>query len=528
MIRLLKPIIILLIFGMLAYRTNIKYNRIDKALNNFSSTRIVNINTSSWEIASGFLISWNIVSGASQTWFQMINTWILYSGVWPVELDISNSVSGKITSGYAEILLDDGLSWDKVLLSNCVFRDKIIQNWSYIIAYRQKYTNICEYQKRYCADWKLDGDYIYDTCIYGSMNDPSISSNDANDESNLADSSKSENIANIKTKNVWWSTKMKDDYDDVSKYIDEFINTYPDNSTNNWSSNWGAELYNKTNIKSALDNRKKNVDTVMNDDHTSKPKSLEEYVKMMSQIGDHLNSKWNNTTTQQKINSNSADLKLIKWCITPWWAKISNWQSIIAYSAPATTFPKACEFETRYCNNWVLDWNYSYQNCEFWQLTYQTNFDASSYYIYSDNSSIYYPNYISKNIGLWFYLSNSNNITIQNDTKKWCWADNVYIPNWETKTFYKNNTVSRWTYCASINRTCSDWVLWWDVSYGSVYCRQSDPISCRAPVYNIYIPHGSSKPYYKKTGNSCSVDYRYCNNWILWGSLTWIVNCLTK
>ena len=69
-------------------------------------------------------------------------------------------------------------------------RDRIIQNWSYIIAYRQKYTNICEYQKRYCADWKLDGDYIYDTCIYGSMNDASESSNNTNDESNLADSSK--------------------------------------------------------------------------------------------------------------------------------------------------------------------------------------------------------------------------------------------------------------------------------------------------------------------------------------------------
>ena len=266
----------------------------------------------------------------------------------------------------------------------------------------------------------------------------------------------------------------------------------------------------------------------MNDTRTSTPKTLEQYVSMMSSINDHPNSKWDNTTTQPKISNNLTVSKTSKWCLTPRWTNINNGQSIVAYNNPATTFPKSCEFETRYCNNWVLDGMYNYQNCEFGQLTYQTKFDATSYYIYSDNSSIYYPNYLSKNIGSSFYLLNSNNLYNVNISKKWCWIDNIYVPSWETKTFYKSNTVSRWSYCAGINRTCNDWSMWWEVSYSNVYCRQLDPVSCRAPVYNIYIPHGSSKPYYKSNSWSCIVDYRYCNNWVLWGNLTWTTNCLIK
>ena len=527
MIRVLKPVLIFLILFMFWYRTNTKYHRIDKIIN--KSNKISNnlsIKNDIWLILSWLNFTWSY--NVSNSWEILSNKTTSWSIVF---IDLNNLSWSKLSTWIIINMLVAETTWIKkdsinAKISSCVFHDKNISNWSYVTAYRQKYTNNCEYEKRYCKDGTLDGSYIYDTCIYGNMNNNNGNLTVSNE--NKQNSDKSDNTSNIKNNNKtpnWIVAKsnLVDDYDNVGLYIDEFVNNYPIVSFK-----WKKTSASSSDIKKILDDRKANVDLTMTDNRTTTPKSLEQYVDMMIKTNDN-NNKWNKTTTQPKYDDKSIKEKPNNWCLTPRWTIINNGQSIIAYSSPASTFPKSCDFETRYCNNWKLDGNYSYQNCEFGQLSYQTKFDANSYYIYSDNSSIYYPNYLWKSIWSNFYLLNTNNIQSNNTIKKWCWMDNVYIPDSESKPFYKTSLTLRWSYCNSIFRKCNDGVLWWDISYDKFYCRQSDPISCRAPWYNMYIPHWDSKVYYNKSNTwYCSMDYRYCNNWILGGSFTWITSCFIK
>lgn len=52
-------------------------------------------------------------------------------------------------------------------------------------------------------------------------------------------------------------------------------------------------------------------------------------------------------------------------CNLPWWWNINSWVSINAYLSNIAVSPTTCNSisQIRTCNNWVLSWNYTNQNC---------------------------------------------------------------------------------------------------------------------------------------------------------------------
>lgn len=601
MLRLIRPLLIIIILGLLLYWTNTKYHWANDIANKFQvaktnlaisnswaeDTWLIIVNTwdtiSSWSVLSWIDNSWSdesydilsnlqkFISGSISSW--VINTW--NTNTWTyipkniIDISWQNSFVINLLMNFPQTSSWSVSSWSEInsgLSASCQFRDQIVKNWNYIIAYRQKYATTCTFEKRYCDQWQLYGKYIYDTCIYGQMFSDSldnwlsniISWNSIGIWSNASWS----NILNSWSSSIWDSTNtnsvsetnansqntsksgnnininntkahLVDDYDDVTKYVDEFVNNYKsDEYSDNSSIYKDDDYYEKYpggsksfGIKKSLDDRQEKVDKVMSDNRTSTPKTLEQYVAMMKPTDSWSDTKNSALTTEQQYPSTTTNSQIKKWCVTPRGTNINNWQTIIAYQSAATTFPKTCEFESRYCDNGKLWWSFAYQNCEFWQLEYNTTLDKKSYYIYSDNATTFYPNYISKPIWAWFYLINGGYSYTTLSAQQWCRANNVYIPNWESKAFYKYNTVGRGETCSLSYRKCVNWSLLWDQSYTFVYCKQNDPASCRAPGYNTYIPHWSSKIYYNNTNLGCNSEYRYCDNGRLWWSYTNINWC---
>ncbi len=575
MIRLLRPLLIIIIFWLFLFWTNIKYNwtaTLSTKISNFKTNLAI---SNTWENKNfavvektWVLFSWkyeatnniqtDILSNLqkSVSWNLLTdNTWNLYTWIsknpdfnfdWKI-IDITwqNIFLIKLVTNLPKIQ-----TWSIIQFAtkiSCKFIDQTIKNWDYIIAYRQKYSIKCDFEKRYCDNGKLYGKYVYDTCIYWQMpiaivlsnlswnknTNPSFIYTSGDTKSIIVTSMtgkiKSDNITNIKR-------KLVDDYDDVNKYINEFannfVNDWVNDSVSNRNNNWNSqddESINSGNIKDfsikkSLENRQKKVDEIMSDNRSLPPKKLEEYIALMKPKNNETWSAGPSISTEyisQNIPSTSQNKKS---CKTPRGTNINNWQFITAYQSPSTIFPKICQFETRYCDDGKLWWTFWYQNCEFWQLEYNTKLDTTSYYLYSDNSNIFHPNYIAKPIWIWFYLINSS-IWHPTPNTPWCRINNIYIPNWKSKIFYKYTNMNWSESCNWIYRKCEWWQLGWDSSYGYIYCRQKDPISCRAPWYNTYIPHGSSKIYYNWSSSSCNYEYRYCNNWNLWWSYTNINQC---
>lgn len=52
-------------------------------------------------------------------------------------------------------------------------------------------------------------------------------------------------------------------------------------------------------------------------------------------------------------------------CITPWWSRVKDGQSVRAYLFPLADPKNTCESEIRTCINWLLAWRYRYDNCQF-------------------------------------------------------------------------------------------------------------------------------------------------------------------
>lgn len=539
MLRLLRPIIIFIIIVLFFYWANNKFQRIstNSAIKNNATTQSWDINhQDSW---LGFTklvnfvnniklsnISWTIIDNINPMQSNNIN-WL--AKLWVDTIFESFQNLTIYNSGQVDIL-----SWENINSnSSCTLWSQVIHNWDYTVAYLYKYSSECRYEKRYCNKWYLSGSYQFTTCIYGDQN-VAIT--------NPAVDPKSENTSNINTSNTSTGSSSSntnpgknfvDDYEQVQLYINESIDNYIKNNSNtnvnantnihNWqiqTTNYSQSLAN-FNLTKILNDRKQKTDSVTYDNRILNPQlSLEQYVNIMSNLWKHESSQWNTINSQPTITNNpgsTANSK--KSCTTPRWSKINHWQSIVAYQNAATAFPNICEFETRYCNDGKLDWTYQFQNCEFGQLTYDTKIDNSSYYIYSDNANIYYPQYLGRQLWNGFYLLSSYNNISSQSPKQWCWINNTYILDWESKTFYNSTLVPWRQYCSWQTRKCTNGIVSWDPSYNHVYCQQDEPKSCRAPWYNIYIPHASSKAYFRDI-SSCLVEYRYCENWTLWWTYT--------
>ena len=76
-------------------------------------------------------------------------------------------------------------------------------------------------------------------------------------------------------------------------------------------------------------------------------------------------------------------------CMTPWWYKISHWESVLAYKQMDNA-PNICNIERRFCRNWKLSGTYSQQWCSMWwnnTYTKQNNNITTSSSSYSVNTS---------------------------------------------------------------------------------------------------------------------------------------------
>ncbi len=82
------------------------------------------------------------------------------------------------------------------------------------------------------------------------------------------------------------------------------------------------------------------------------------------------NSSNGNNGSNNWYNTNNGGNK--KWwvtiiaeysdCMTPWWYKISHWDSVLAYQQLKNA-PDICNIERRYCRKWKLSWTYTQQWC---------------------------------------------------------------------------------------------------------------------------------------------------------------------
>lgn len=195
-----------------------------------------------------------------------------------------------------------------------------------ILAYQQRedVPDICNVQKRTCNDWILDGSYDQPACnekIVYTYN----SSNNTNKEINNT-------ISYTKKKVVSLNHASENELIQTPKYTK--------NEGAKFDKNWKIIKWNEP--------PKTNWDP--NDPEWEA---------------------WDYNSLEQKNKANFN-------CVSPRWEVIQHGQFVRAYELPFWFTNASCNVELRLCVDWDLKWSYTFQDCQYLDVTYEEYHNISS------------------------------------------------------------------------------------------------------------------------------------------------------
>ena len=232
-------------------------------------------------------------------------------------------------------------------------------------------------------------------------------------------------------------------------------------------------------------------------------------------------------------------------CNLPWWWTINNWQSITAYSTTSATSPTTCSniSQARTCTNWVLSGSYTSQSCsqQYRNCPWTPWWTVPHWY-----SNIAYS---TNNLSCWWSCSSYAQTRTCNDwTMNWSYSysscsvnacTSCYLNNYWTLTHwlwvwsYVTNNVACWLSCSQSYISCNNWNLsWWSYYYSSCsvatcsmtwkkvkldsYCLWSQ--NCQTHFYLWWCS-------YEREWEAC--NYEWETNWLCFNSSwpSWRYTC---
>lgn len=210
------------------------------------------------------------------------------------------------------------------------------------------------------------------------------------------------------------------------------------------------------------------------------------------------NNFWNNTINNK--TSNWSWITIIDdypSCMTPWWYKISHWDSVLAYKQMDNT-PDICHIERRFCRKWKLSWTYTQQWCSINKnYTYEQRWDVkvenekkeefkwwvkqnSDWSVTVKDSEIWWAFVFDKLNDTYSDFSNSDNVKTEEP-----WVEQTTRPHWNCTT-PRWEKVNHWQFiqafkhenwfsdapCEAQIRLCTMWKLMW--TYTESTCKTWD------------------------------------------------------
>ena len=183
-------------------------------------------------------------------------------------------------------------------------------------------------------------------------------------------------------------------------------------------------------------------------------------------------------------------------CMTPWWYKISHWDSVLAYQQMDNA-PNICNIERRFCRNGKLSWTYTQQWCSINKnYTYEKRWEADTT---SQNDS-------SKS-------DSSKSNTTPNVVQNPDWSVKVNNPLWTGSFVFDQPSQTYTDYYTTDNVRIDEWIEqtkrpYWD---------------CTAPWWEK-VEHGNFVQAFKHANwfadAPCEMQIRLCTMWDLMGTYT--------
>lgn len=372
-----------------------------------------------------------------------------------------------------------------------------IENDNYIIAYQSPVSVDCNFEKRYCHNGRLDGNFYYHTCLYENI--VQIQSQ----KSLLT----TENIATLVASNTFtyqspvvdgwpnsfwnkpntWSWSLSALSQNANQDYDMQTQIWPGIVASSY-----AEKYTKNNQQDSNDIA--DVTTTYNNPEIHFLWRWEKEVKIKNGQVD-LEDTALKTSTLKKIlkswwptyDSKHIELPISKpnyinkICTTPWWDILSNGQYTIAFDS---SWP-ICKSEIRYCLDGVLKWNYTNPWCDNPDgiIKITTSLDISWVDLNSDECS-YYKDTVKYTYWMIDYYKWHNQIPLNFDSdsninynytstklpNRWngCRTDQFGIVPDGTSVIWFESSSAGEKWCIWQVRYCINWVLQWEFPYW--YC----------------------------------------------------------
>lgn len=104
----------------------------------------------------------------------------------------------------------------------------------------------------------------------------------------------------------------------------------------------------------------KNKEEIVEDKNNQNSLPIEKYIEE------------ENINLENKVENIEKSKKTYN-CVSPWWKTINHKDYVIAYKSEIWFTDKPCLQETRTCNDWKLNWEYTYQNCTQKDITQHEN-----------------------------------------------------------------------------------------------------------------------------------------------------------
>ncbi len=353
--------------------------------------------------------------------------------------------------------------------------NQTIKNWEYVIAYQTQIANqdnVCVWEMRICKNGILLWDYQYQNCTY------TVDwINNWQEVIKWASQTNHNLFTHIK-----WSERPKD-LVQPSRYDYQKIEDYDKYDLNWHLVNWKIEEWN-----TRRDNLKNNLEKY----------KVEEII-------------W-----QQK----SYSYKPCLWN----WKLIKHWNYVIAYQQNQATAPELCQFEKRYCNNWILEWWRKYSNCT--QITTH-NEDQETYIIYSwEWPIINVPNKVNLDeVVDPIYIPNNTKIeNYENSNNDWCFdiqIEQKQLSKVCQNEYLKITNLNIWNYCT--DPSCYNLQKWikLEIQSNNIANAELNINYTDSNLNNIksnkYLISFTNNPIYKKTFNyptntkSIKIELKYNN-----------------
>ena len=423
-------------------------------------------------------------------WFDSTN----FIKVWDAwDLIADNTIdTSEIENG--TILEEDLSQWIKdKLVSKCILFWRTINHWFTITAYSTSsvpYWSTCLKETRVCNNWDLSWNYTFKNCSEASPKKCTLEWKTINHWVSITAYSASSVPS---WKECLKQTRTCDNW--VLSWNYDFLNcsvaspkscTFKWETINHWSTITAYSTSTVPHWKNCLRHTRTCNNWVLSINEDFNEWASQNWFKLHSE---EASEEWDLILDHDFLNCSVASPK----SCTFKWETINHWSTITAYSTSSVPSWKNCSRQTRTCNNWVLSWNYAFQNCS----------EASP---------------------------------------KKCTLEWKTINHWDSITAYFASNVPYWGKCLKHTKTCYNWVLstnedfnewatqnWLDLDSeiafekwnfildnGFLNCSVASPKKCTIGWRTIN--HWDS--IILKEGKLCKSKTRTCKNWVLsWSSL---------